>query len=95
MRIAAFQRHAIFDNLDHVCDVLERDLRWAVSKGIQMALFPETFLLGHSYDPQVIAARVERLTNGGLEMLCSLGQTRQSSSEHLNDEVISLPTARL
>jgi predicted amidohydrolase len=71
VRIAAFQRHAIFDNLDHVCDVLERDLRWAVSKDIQIVLFPEAFLLGHSYDLQVIAARAERLTNGGLEMLCS------------------------
>lgn len=71
MRIAAFQHHAIFDNIDHVCDVLERDLRWAVSEGIQIALFPETFLLGHSYEPQVIAARVDRLANGGLETLCS------------------------
>jgi predicted amidohydrolase len=71
VRIAAFQRHAIFDNLDHVCDVLERDLCWAASQGIQIALFPEAFLLGHSYDPQVIAARAARLTNGGLEMLCS------------------------
>ena len=71
MRIAAFQRHAIFDNLDHVCDVLERDLRWTASEGIQIALFPEAFLLGHSYDLQVIAARAERLTNSGLEMLCS------------------------
>jgi 5-aminopentanamidase len=48
------------------------DLRWAASEGIQIALFPEAFLIGHSYDPQVIAARAERLTNGGLEMLCSL-----------------------
>jgi predicted amidohydrolase len=59
VRIAAFQRHAIFDNLDHVCDVLERDLRWAVSEDIQIVLFPEAFLLGHSYDLQVIAARAE------------------------------------
>ncbi|BCA53244.1 putative N-carbamoyl-D-amino acid hydrolase [Nitrospira sp. KM1] len=71
MRIAAFQRHAIFDNLDQVCDVLEHDLRWAGDEGIQIALFPETFLLGHSYDPLIIAARAERLVNGGLETLCS------------------------
>lgn len=71
MRIAAFQRHAILDNMDHVCDVLERDFCWAASEGIHIALFPETFLLGHSYDPQVITARAERLANGGLEMLCS------------------------
>jgi len=71
MYIAAFQRHAIFDDMDQVCNVLERDLRWAASEGIQIALFPETFLLGHSYDPQVIAARADRLANGGLKMLCS------------------------
>jgi hypothetical protein len=51
MRITTFQRHAIFDDMDHVCDVLERDLCWAASEGIQIALFPETFLHGHSYDP--------------------------------------------
>ena len=71
MRIAAFQHHAIFDNMDHVCDVLERDLCWAASEGFQIALFPESFLLGHSYDPLVIAARADRLAAGGLEMICS------------------------
>ena len=71
MYIAAFQRHAIFDDMDQTCTILERDLRWAANEGIQIALFPETFLLGHSYDPQVIAAGADRLANGGLKMLCS------------------------
>lgn len=71
MRIAAFQRRATFDDMDHVCDVLQRDLYWAASEGIQIALFQESFLLGHSYDPQVIAARADRLADGGLEMICS------------------------
>ena len=35
------------------------------------SLFPESFLLGHSYDPLVIAARADRLADGGLEMICS------------------------
>src|SRR6185312_14982410 len=89
MRIAAFQRHAIFDDMDHVCDVLERDLCWAASEGIQIALFPETFLHGHSYDPTDC-----RMVDWKCSAPVSLGRF-DSHWEHLNDEVISLPKARL
>ena len=57
MRIAAFQRFPIFDDITRVCDVLEHDLRWAEARGVELALFPECFLFGHSYDHTVIETR--------------------------------------
>jgi predicted amidohydrolase len=60
MRIAAFQRFPIYDDEAAIADALYRDLCWADSQGIHLALFPECHVLGHSYDASVIAARARR-----------------------------------
>lgn len=57
MRIAAFQRLPIFDDAAAVGDRLSSDLIWADQQGVQLALFPECYLLGHSYDEAVIERR--------------------------------------
>jgi predicted amidohydrolase len=70
MRIATVQRHPGFDDPDRLCDLVDRDLRWAAAEGVSLALFPEGFLLGHSYDPDIIAARAARVSGGALGALC-------------------------
>jgi len=70
MRIAAFQCHAIDDDLDLLCDRLYRDLCRAARDRVDLALFPEAYLLGHSYDRDVIARRARQISGGMLEMLC-------------------------
>jgi predicted amidohydrolase len=57
MRVAAFQRFPIFDDPGAVADRLVADLEWADRAGVELALFPEAYLLGHSYDPEVIERR--------------------------------------
>lgn len=56
MRIAAFQRFPIFDNAEAVADVILRDLLWADAHDVDLALFSESYLQGHSYRQH----RVER-----------------------------------
>jgi predicted amidohydrolase len=60
MRIAAFQRFPIFDDGARASDALVRDLQWAEARGVELALFPECFLLGHAYDRPTIATRAIR-----------------------------------
>ncbi len=71
MRIAAFQRYALYDDVERVCDMVEQDVEWAASEGVGIALFPEAFLLGHSYDPAVLARRATRVSGYALDALCS------------------------
>jgi predicted amidohydrolase len=59
MRIAAFQRRPIFDDAATSAEALFRDLCWAEMQGVELALFPECHLLGHSYRETVIAARAQ------------------------------------
>ena len=60
MRIAAVQCRSIQDDPDAVGDIVADRLRWADAEAVGLVLFPEAFLLGHSYDVAVIAARAER-----------------------------------
>lgn len=57
MRIAAFQRFPIFDDIGRAAEVIVRDLAWADDNGVDLALFPECFLQGHSYDGAVVERR--------------------------------------
>lgn len=57
MRIAAFQRFPIFDAIEKTSDVLVRDILWADAQGIDLAIFPECFLQGHSYEEAIVRAR--------------------------------------
>lgn len=56
MRIAAFQRMPVFDDAATVVARIVGDLSQAQSR-VDLAVFPECHLLGHSYHPATIAAR--------------------------------------
>lgn len=78
MRVAAFQRLAMFDVVDKTGDVLARDLAWAEEQGIDLALFPECYLQGHSYDKEIARRRALSLDDPALKSLinrCASGKT--------------------
>jgi len=66
MRIAAFQRLALFDSVDKVGKLLARDLAWADAQGIDLALFPECYLQGHSYNEAIARRRALSLDDPAL-----------------------------
>ncbi|BBB68487.1 amidohydrolase [Undibacterium sp. YM2] len=57
LRIAAFQRYPVFDDLQATLAQLRTDLQWCQEQGVELALFPECYLLGYSSDAQTIARR--------------------------------------
>ena len=57
MRVAAFQRRPVLDQPR----VVAEDLAWATRAGVSLAVFPEAYLDGHSYDPLTISARARAL----------------------------------
>jgi len=60
MRIAVVQCFSILDDVRRAGDVIVERLRWADQEGVDLTIFPETFLLGHSYDPETIRSRASR-----------------------------------
>lgn len=57
MRVAAFQRLAIFDAVEAAAEVLLRDLEWADASGVELVVFPEAYLQGHTYSPGLTKRR--------------------------------------
>jgi len=57
LRIAAFQRHPVFDDLQKTIAQLQADLRWCEAEGVELALFPEAYLQGYSSATQTIVQR--------------------------------------
>lgn len=69
MRVATFQRLAIFDAVDAAADVLLRDLEWADENGVDLAVFPEVYLQGHTYSPDLTKRRALSLDDPRLGAL--------------------------
>ncbi|MES2073937.1 MAG: carbon-nitrogen hydrolase family protein [Pseudomonadota bacterium] len=57
IRIAAFQRRPLFDDVAGTAIRLKEDIAWCEDQGVQIAIFPECFLQGYSTDRQAIARR--------------------------------------
>ncbi|MFZ6732027.1 carbon-nitrogen hydrolase family protein [Undibacterium sp. Ji42W] len=57
LRIAAFQRVPVFDDIQKTLEQLHTDLCWCQEQGVELALFPECYLLGYSSDAQTISRR--------------------------------------
>lgn len=72
MRLAVFQRHPIAGDPERAAAIIADDLRWAATQGVDLALFPEGFLTGHSYDPATIAAAA--IARDGAELRALFGQ---------------------
>jgi predicted amidohydrolase len=70
MRIAVVQCAAIADDPAGACAVIVQRLRWAIEEAIDLVLFPEAFLLGHSYGPETIRSRAHKATSAALAELC-------------------------
>ena len=63
VRVAAFQRQPILDDAHAVSAVVAEDVSWAASEGADLAIFPEAYLHGHSYDRETITARARALND--------------------------------
>lgn len=92
MRIAAVQTSAVFDDLTRASDVIAQKLLWADGESVDLMLFPETYLLGHSYDRQTIVSRSFEATTTGLQTLCSRIESVRATLvvgtfEHAGDKV--------
>ncbi|WP_037153083.1 carbon-nitrogen hydrolase family protein [Rhizobium freirei] len=69
MRIATFQRLALFDAVEQTAEVLAHDLAWAEAQGVDLALFPECYLQGHSYNKATAKSRALSLDDIRLNAL--------------------------
>jgi 5-aminopentanamidase len=63
VRVAAFQMRPILDDARAACAAVAAGVSWAADQGAGLAVFPETYLQGHSYDRQTIARRAHALTD--------------------------------
>jgi predicted amidohydrolase len=70
MRIAAVQCHPIADDPDRAFATIADRMRWADAEAVDLVLFPEAFLLGHSYDRETIRARALNVSDAALGKLC-------------------------
>jgi predicted amidohydrolase len=70
MRIAAIQCPAIADDAARACEAIVERLRWAAKEAIDLILFPEAYLLGHSYVPETIRSRAREASGAALAELC-------------------------
>jgi predicted amidohydrolase len=68
MRIAVVQCCSILDDVHRAGDVIVERLRWADKEGVDLTVFPEALLFGHSYDPETIRSRA----TGGASAIAAL-----------------------
>ncbi|MFI5015537.1 MAG: carbon-nitrogen hydrolase family protein [Hyphomicrobiales bacterium] len=69
MRVAGFQRFPIFDDPARVGESLLHDLTWADLQGVDLAVFPESYLQGHSYNRPLIERRAASLDSPAIREL--------------------------
>jgi predicted amidohydrolase len=63
LRVAAFQRQPIFDDVTKIVQRLSEDLTWCDDQGVQLAVFPECYLQGYAVDRPTIARRALTLND--------------------------------
>lgn len=61
MRVAAFQMPPVLDDPRTAAAAITAGVSWAAAQGADLAVFPEAYLHGHSYDPGTIARRARSL----------------------------------
>lgn len=61
IRVAAFQRQPVFDDIAQTTRRLRADVAWCEDENIDLAIFPECYLQGYSTDPAVIARRAMQI----------------------------------
>lgn len=70
MRVAAIQCLTIADDASSACEAIVQRLQWATTEAIDLVIFPEAFLLGHSYDFETIRSRAHEASGFALAELC-------------------------
>ena len=77
VRIAAFQRRPVLDDVAQAARRLREDIAWCESQGVDLALFPECYAQGYATDRATIARRAMTVDGptlaGFLSMLPSSG----------------------
>jgi predicted amidohydrolase len=61
VRVAAFQLPPVLDDATAATAAIAAGVSWAADQGADLAVFPEAYLHGHSYDPETIAKRARSL----------------------------------
>jgi len=69
VRVAAFQRFACFDDPARVGETVREDLAWADQQGVDLAVFPESYLQGHSYSQSLIERRAASLESPAVRVV--------------------------
>jgi predicted amidohydrolase len=62
MRVAAVQCFALSDDFERASNFIAERLGWADREGVDLVLFPEAYVLGHSYDGETIRRRAEHVS---------------------------------
>jgi predicted amidohydrolase len=71
MRVAAFQRRPVLGDPRAVSAAVAEDVAWAAGEGVSLAVFPEAYLDGHSYDRDEISARARALDDPEVRRLAT------------------------
>ncbi|PXX35307.1 carbon-nitrogen hydrolase family protein [Undibacterium pigrum] len=71
LRIAAFQRSPVFDDLQKTTAQLQADLRWCRDQDVELAIFPESYLPGYSSDAASIAQRALATDGAAFQQMLS------------------------
>ncbi|MFZ6647708.1 carbon-nitrogen hydrolase family protein [Undibacterium sp. TJN25] len=56
-RVAAFQRHPLFDDISGTTQRLMEDLAWCDREHVDLAVFPECYLQGYASDTDTVSRR--------------------------------------
>jgi predicted amidohydrolase len=57
LKLAAFQRRPLYDNVEEIVRRICADLTWCAREGVDLALFPECYLQGYAEDRPTISRR--------------------------------------
>jgi predicted amidohydrolase len=98
LRVAAFQRQSIFDDVTGIVRRLSEDLTWCDDQGVQLAVFPECYLQGYAVDRPTIARRALALNGAQIAAVLAtlapfrtafvLGVVEQRGSDFYNTAAV-------
>lgn len=79
IRIAAFQRRPVYDDVARIASQLRDDVAWCAHHGVAIAIFPECFLQGYTTERDTIARRA--MTVDGPPFLAFLATLPPASTD--------------
>jgi predicted amidohydrolase len=70
--IAAYQGHAIYNNIPHILNVIKETLVWAEQENVDILCFPECFLQGYILDSERASSIALDLTSSRFARIAAL-----------------------